>query len=119
MTDLKNILNHDEELNSEELLRYLEGNASEAERFAIENQMSDSAFVNEAVEGLQQFRDPALVKEYTSLLNQQLQKQTAKKMSRKFKRRLSKDNHWLVIAVLLLLLLCVTGFLLVHFYSKH
>ena len=118
MTDLKNILNHDEELNSEELLRYLEGKVTEEERFAIENQMADSAFMNEAMEGLQQFKDPALVKEYVTALNQQLQKQTAKKISRKNKRKF-KDQQWLIIAILSILLLCVTGFLLVHFYSKH
>ena len=37
MTDLKDILHQDEEMNQEELLRYLEGNATPEERFAIEN----------------------------------------------------------------------------------
>jgi hypothetical protein len=118
MTDLKNILNHDDELNSEELLRYLEGKASEEERFAIENQMAGSAFLDEAMEGLHQFKDPALIKEYAEALNQQLQKQAAKKISRKNKRKL-KDQQWLVIAILAILLLCVTGFLLVHFHIRH
>lgn len=118
MTELKHILNHDDELNSEELLRYLEGKASEEERFAIENQMADSVFVDEAMEGLLHFKDPALVKEYVAQLNKQLQKQTEKKIFRKKKRRI-QEQHWLVIAILAILLLCVTGFLLVHFYSRH
>ena len=118
MTDLKDILNHEEELSSEELLRYLQGNATEEERFAIEKQMADSSFVDEAVEGLQNFKDPAQVKEYVDQLNQQLQKQTVKKAFRKNKRKL-KDQNWLVIAILAILLLCVTGFLLIHFTMKH
>ena len=82
MTELKDILNHDDELSSEELIRYLQGNASEEERFAIEKQMADSEFVNEAIEGLQNFKDPAQVTEYVDQLNRQLQKQTTKKLAR-------------------------------------
>lgn len=118
MTDLKDILNHEEELSSEELMRYLQGNATEEERFAIEKQMADSAFIDEAVEGLQHFGDPAQVKEYVNQLNKQLQKQTAKKLLRKSKRKI-KDQHWIIIAILAILLLCVTGFLLIHFSIKH
>ena len=118
MTDLKDILNHEDELSSEELMRYLEGNATEEERFAIEKQMADSSFIDEAVEGLQNFKDPAQVKEYVEQLNKQLQKQTAKKAFRKNKRKL-KDQNWLIIAILAILLLCVTGFLLIHFSMKH
>jgi hypothetical protein len=118
MNDLKNILNHDEELDSEELIRYLQGEASEEERFAIEKQMAESSFVNEAVEGLQNFKDPALVKEYVTQLNIQLQKSTAKKVLRKSKRKL-KDESWLVISILGILLLCVVGYLLIHFTTKH
>jgi hypothetical protein len=117
MTDLTNILNHDEEPGTEELIRYLQGNASEEERFAIEKQMADSDFVNEAVEGLQDFKDPARVREYVLQLNKQLQKQTAKKIKRKNKRKL-KEQNWLVIAVLAILFLCVAGYLLIHFISK-
>lgn len=118
MTDLKDILNHEDELSSEELMRYLQGNATEEERFAIEKQMADSTFIDEAVEGLQHFRDPAQVKEYVNQLNKQLQKQTAKKLLRKSKRKV-EDQNWIIIAILAILLLCVTGFLLIHFSIKH
>ena len=118
MTDLKDILKHDEELNADELIKYLQGNASEEERFAIENQMADSSFVNDAIEGLQHFKDPVQVKEYVEQLNKQLQKQTTKKASRRNKRKL-KDQNWLIIAILAILLLCVTGFLLIHFAMRH
>lgn len=119
MTDLKDILHHDDEPRSEELIRYLQGNASEEERFAVEKQMAESSFVNEAIEGLQDFKDPAQVREYVDQLNRQLQKHTAKKISRKKKRKL-KDENWLIIAILAVLALCVAGYFLIHFYSvKH
>lgn len=119
MSNLTNILKHDEELNSEELLRYLHGQSTEEERFAIEKQMVDSDFVNEAIEGLQHFKDPEQVKLYMEQLNRQLQKQTDKKLLRRNKRKL-KDQNWLTIAILAVLLLCVAGYLLIHFLRvKH
>jgi hypothetical protein len=119
MNELEHILEHDDELDHEELIRYLEGTASEEERFAIEKLMADSSFVNDAVEGLQNFADPATLAKYTAELNKQLQKQTGKRLLRKSKRKL-KDQNWLIIAILGILLLCVVGFLLIHFYTnKH
>ena len=119
MTDLKEILNSGEELSQEAIERYLQGKASEEERFAIENQMADSAFLDDAVEGLQGFKDPAKRDDYVEQLNKQLQKYTAIRLARK-KRRKLKEQNWLVIAILGILLLCVAGYLLIHFYSaKH
>ncbi len=118
MSDLKHILNDPDGMSEEELLRYLEGHASEEERFAVENMMAESAFVDDAVEGLQQFKNPGEIKESIEQLNRQLQKQTQKKNSRKKKRRI-EPNHWIVIAILGILLLCIIGFLLIHFQIKH
>ena len=119
MADLKDILNQEDELNNEELMKYLLGKTSEEERFAIEKQMADDSFVNDAVEGLQNFKDPVQVHEYVEQLNRQLQKHTTQKLIRKKKRKL-KEQNWLVIAILAILLLCVAGYLLIHFYSiKH
>lgn len=120
MSNLTNILKHDEELNSEELLRYLHGQSTEEERFSIEKQMADSDFVNEAIEGLQHFKDPGQVKLYVEQLNRQLQKQTDKKTQRRNKRKLKDQSWWLTVAILAILLLCVTGYLLIHFLRvKH
>ena len=119
MADLKDILNHDDELSNEELMKYLQGNASEEERFAVEKQMAGDAFVNDAIEGLQNFKDPVQVHEYVEQLNRQLHKHTTKKLIRKKKRKL-KEQNWLVMAILAILFLCVAGYLLIHFYSiKH
>lgn len=119
MADLKDILNQEDELNNEELMKYLQGNASDEERFAVEKQMAGDFFVNDAVEGLQHFKDPVQAHEYVEQLNRQLQKHTTQKLIRKKKRKL-KEQNWLVIAILAILLLCVAGYLLIHFYSiKH
>ncbi len=115
MADLKDILSTDDELNQDDLLRYIEGDVSDEERFAIEKQMADSSFMDDAVEGLQRFKDPEQAKIYAEQLNQQLQKYTALRQARK-KRRKLKDQNWVVIAILGILVLCVAGYLLIHFF---
>ena len=117
MADLKDILNQQDDLNNEELMKYLQGNLSEEERIALEKQLTDDSFVSDAVEGLQHFKDPVQVQEYVEQLNRQLQKQTNQKLARKKKRKL-KEQNWMIIAILAILLLCVAGYLLIHFYSR-
>ncbi|TAG29334.1 MAG: hypothetical protein EAZ35_11140 [Sphingobacteriia bacterium] len=117
MNDWKHILREEEELNEQELLQYLQGNASDESRFNIEKTMADTNFVNDAVEGLQQFNNPAKLTAIKNQLNQELIRITLKKPARKKMRRLA-DQYWLIISVLGILVLCVVGYLLIHFYSK-
>jgi hypothetical protein len=118
MADLNDILQTGDELDREDLLKYLQGNASDEERFAVERQMAESDFVGDAVEGLQQFGNQQEMRKYVDDLNRQLQKYTSARSARKNKRRL-KDNNWLIIAILGILLICVAGYLLIHFNTKH
>ena len=117
MSDLINILSNDADPNEEMLKKYLNGSASEEERFAIENQMAEDPFMNEAVEGLQSFNDPATLQDYVTQLNKQLQQQTAKKKKRKLKRRL-KDQKWTILSIMLVLGLCVLAYLTIHLSNK-
>lgn len=118
MSDLNNILSQGAEPNEEALKRYLEGTASPEERFAIENKMADEAFMNDAVEGLQSFKDPQLIQDYVTQLNSQIQKQTNRKIQRKIARRL-KDQNWTIIAIVLVLLLCLLAYFTIHLSQKH
>jgi len=117
MTDWNDILKNEEELNEQELMKYLEGNPSAEERYAIEKQMAESDFMNDAVEGLQQFHHPTKLIALRDQLNKQLRIVTSKKVKRTKSRKL-KDQQWLVIAVFAILSLCVLGYLLIHFYLK-
>jgi anti-sigma factor RsiW len=69
MEDITNILQHDDDVNEEELKKYLSGNISDEERYAIEKKMADSPFVNDAVEGLQQFSSRQKLDKYVNHLN--------------------------------------------------
>ncbi|MBH2004490.1 MAG: hypothetical protein I8H66_07365 [Sphingobacteriia bacterium] len=114
MADWNDILNDEEPLNEQELMKYLGGNPSEEARFAIEKQMAGSAFVNDAVEGLQQLGSPEKLQALKDQLNRQLQKETSKRTKRKKKRGIA-DQQWLIVAILAILLLCIAGYLMIHF----
>jgi hypothetical protein len=113
MSDLNNILNQGSEPNEDALKRYLAGRASEEERFAIENQMADEAFMNDAIEGLQNFKSQHQMQDYVNQINKELHKQTKKKKSRRIKRHL-EDQNWTLISVILIIILCILGYFVIH-----
>jgi hypothetical protein len=113
MTDLKNILNHGPEPSEEALKRYLEGTASEDERFMIEHQMTDEAFMNDAVEGLQHFKDPQVIQDYVNKINKELLKQTIRKKRSRLKRHI-EDQHWTLLSVIIIIILCILGYFVIH-----
>lgn len=118
MSDLKNILNNGFEPNEEALKRYLEGTASAEERFMIENQMTDEAFMNDAVEGLQQFKNPQVMEDYVKKINKELHKQTQKKKKHKIKRHI-EDQHWTLLSIIVILILCILGYFVIHLAIHH
>ncbi|MBY0481923.1 MAG: hypothetical protein K2Q21_11240 [Chitinophagaceae bacterium] len=113
MSDIKNILSKGPEPGEDALKKYLEGTASPEERFAIENQMADEAFMNDAVEGLQNFKSQQLAHDYVKDINKQIQKQTLRKKRRRIRRQI-EDQNWTLISILLILVLCVLGYLVIH-----
>lgn len=113
MADLTNILHNNNELTDEQLMSYLQGSLSEAERNTIEQQMVKDDFINDAVEGLEILANKAQLPDYIQQLNRQLQKNTAVKTQRKAKRKL-KDNPWIVIAIGIILMICVLGYYILH-----
>ncbi|MBX9734610.1 MAG: hypothetical protein K2X37_11165 [Chitinophagaceae bacterium] len=117
MSDWKNILPSTGSITEEQLMQYLAGNASEELRFEIEKQMSESPFLDDAVEGLQQYKNPAAISALQLQLRQQL-KQTLNPKAKRNKRRIFKDQYWLIYAVFGVLILCVIGYLIIHFYGR-
>ena len=114
--DLKDILsNLNKDIEQEKLLDYLNKNLSAAEAHDIEKQMADDEFMNDAVEGLENFKDKKDVSLMVQQLNSELKKQTAKKKARKEKRRL-KDQPWLYITIVTLLILVIVAYVVIKKY---
>ncbi|MFW2475929.1 MAG: hypothetical protein ACN4EP_03390 [Sediminibacterium sp.] len=118
MSDLKDILQDDDGLKQEDLLRYLEGKTSAEERYAIEKRMADSEFINDAVEGLQDFQDKRKLDQYARQLNLQLQKQTSKGRRNKRRRQLN-SQQWTLITIVTILLLCILAYWVIRIYQHN
>jgi len=116
MEDLLNIWNADDELNEDELINYVKGESSEGEEHAVEKQMADSLFVDDAVEGLQQFSSTDKLNAYVQQINKDLHKQLTK---RKFKNLTPiTGSLWQIIAVIIIILLCILGYVVIEMIRK-
>jgi hypothetical protein len=114
--ELKDILsNLNKDIEQDKLLDYLNKNLSYAEAHEVEKQMADDEFMNDAVEGLENFKNKKDLSLLVEQLNADLKKQTAKKKLKKEKRKL-KDQSWLYITIVILLLLAIIGYLVIKKY---
>ena len=114
--ELKNILsNLNKEIEQEKLLDYLNKKLSAPEAHEVERQMADDAFMNDAVEGLEDIKNKNDLTRYIEQLNHGLKKQLEKKNKRKEKRKL-QDQPWLYLTIVILLILIVISFVVI---KKH
>ncbi len=119
MADFKDILpDNEDHLNEDELMKYLEGNLSEADKHAFEEKMQASGFVNDAVDGLQAVKNKQHLYDYVHNLNKTLEKQLAAKKQRKEKRTI-KHISAVILTALIILLICIIGYVAIHLYHKN
>jgi anti-sigma factor RsiW len=111
--ELFNILaNSNKDIDNQQLMDYLSGNLSGEPLHDLERSMADNAFLNDAVEGLQQVRSQKDLQVYVEQLNAALQRSVAKKKERRMKRRL-KENPWTYLVILLILALCIVAWMMI------
>jgi predicted secreted protein len=114
----KDILSHlSTEVDQETLLLYLQGKLSEEKKNEVEKKLMENEFADDAMEGLQQFRDKQQVAYTVEMLNRDLKKKLEKKKKRREKMRI-KDQPWLYIAILILILLIVICYVVIRHYLK-
>ncbi len=118
MTDLKDILfDNEEQLNEEELKNYVEDNLPENDKRAFEKKMENSGFVNDAVDGLKAFKNNQNLVGYVNQLNKNLEKHLLSKKQGKEKRKI-KNLSWILLSALIILLICIIGYISIHFYKN-
>jgi hypothetical protein len=112
--DLLNILsNSNKDIDNQQLMDYLSGKLSGEEKHAVEKEMADSDFMNDAVEGLENIGNKRDIQGYVDELNASLQKSLMRKKQRRLKRRL-KEGPWGYLAILLIIILCIAAYILVR-----
>jgi phage terminase small subunit len=114
--EIINILsNSNKDIDNQKLMDYLSDKLSGEDKHEVEKLMADSDLVNDAVEGLQQFENKKSLSAFVDQLNADLQKQLRKKAHRKQKHKL-RDQPWLYLSIVIILLLVVIGFIVI---KKH
>jgi hypothetical protein len=111
--NLKDILSHlSTDIDQETLLLYLQDKLSEEKKHEVEKKLLDNEFANDAMEGLQEFKDKQRVSLMVEMLNRDLKKKTEKKKQRREKMRL-KDQPWLYISIIIIILLIIISYIVI------
>ena len=116
--DLLNILSHsNKDIDNQKLMDYLSDKLSAEEKHALEKAMIDSEMMNDAMEGLDGFKNKKDVPALVEQLNINLKKQLYKKKSKKEKRSI-KDLLWLYLTIILILIIILIGFFVIKYLDS-
>ena len=116
MDDLLNILSYsNKDIDNQKLMDYLSGQLSGEEKHELEKQMSDSDLLNDAMEGLENFKNRKDIGLLVAQLNANLHSQIEKKKLHKRKRVL-KEQPWIYLTIVLILSLIIICFIVI---KKH
>lgn len=111
--DLLNILsNSNKDIDSQKLMDYLAGKLSEQEKHEVELWMADNEFANDAMEGLEKAGNKKDINIYVDQLNKELNQYIKQKKQRRHRRKL-KEQHWTLLAILLILALGILAYIVI------
>ena len=115
---IKDILSHlNPDIDQETLLLYLQNKLSEEKKHELEKKLLENEFAGEAMEGLQEIHDKQQIAYMVEMLNRDLKNKLEKKKKRREKMRI-KDQPWLYISVLILILLIVISYMVIQKFLK-
>ena len=101
------------DVDQETLLLYLQGKLSEEKKHEVEKQLLQHEFNEDAIDGLQEFKDKEQLQYMVEMLNRDLKKKTEKKKERREKMKI-KDQPWLIVSILILILLIALAYIFIH-----
>jgi anti-sigma factor RsiW len=111
--DLLNILsNSNKDIDNQKLMDYLSGRLPNEQKHEVERWMADNNFSEEALEGLQQFKDPQALQSYVDTLHKDLYKHLQQRKKRKEKRKI-KEAPWLYLSAFLILVLSIIAYIII------
>ncbi|TDH27931.1 hypothetical protein EXU57_05550 [Segetibacter sp. 3557_3] len=108
----------DEEVNDDELLKYVNGDLPDEDIHRIEQKIASSAFVNDAVDGLQEFNNKERLNSYVRQLNKDLHIHLNARKSKQQKRQI-KDYPYTWITIIVVLSICILGYFVIHLYKNN
>jgi anti-sigma factor RsiW len=116
--DLLNILsNSSKDIDNQQLMDYLAGKLPDDQQHALEAQMAENDFMNDALEGLEHVKDKKDINLVIDQLNRDLQKKLQQKKKKKLKRKLPQQR-WVYAAILLILAILIATWLMIVKYQQ-
>lgn len=100
------------EIPEDDLLSHVRGELHGEELHDLQAQSVDDPFLEDAMEGLEKVDKKDDIKSTVTSLNQQLRKQV-KSAKKKRKGKLTTNESWLYYNILIILLLCIIGYIVV------
>ena len=100
------------DIDQETLLLYLQGKLSDEKKHEVEKQLLNNDFDEDAVEGLQEFKDKEQLQYMVEMLNRDLKTRTEKKKKRREKMKI-KDQPWLYISIIILFILIAISYMVI------
>jgi len=100
------------DIDQETLLLYLQGKLSDEKKHEVEKQLLNNDFDEDAMDGLQEFKDKEQLQYMVEMLNRDLKKRTEKKKKRREKMKI-KDQPWLYISIIILFILIAISYLVI------
>ena len=97
---------------------YLSGKLSNSEKHEVEKIMSDSHFINDAIEGLQNVDDKNKLQAYVDQLNKELHQQLQKPRDRREEKKI-QEYPWTYLAIILILGLSILGYIVIRMFLHH
>ena len=114
----KDIFSHlSTDIDQETLLLYLQDKLSTEMKHEVEKKLLESDFTDDAVEGLKEIKDKKQITYMIEMLNRDLKKKLEKKKQRREKMRI-KDQPWLYISILIVILLIIVSYIVIHKYLQ-
>ncbi len=116
--DLLNILSHsNKDIDNQVLMDYLSGTLNQHDQHLVEEWLEANPFAADAVEGLQAIGDKEALAAYVQQLNAGLRKHIQQRKQLREKRRW-KDNPVAYIAIIIILILIVLGYVVIRLKSR-
>ena len=101
------------DIDQETLLLYLQGKLSEEKKNDVEKKILENEFADEALEGLQQFKNKTDLSVLVEQINHDLRNKLAKKKKRREKLKL-KEEPWLYLVILIIIILITISYIIIH-----
>ena len=110
--------NVEKKLEEKDIIAYLENQLPEEKAYLLENEINDSTFFDEAMEGLEQIKNKKEIPTIVQDINFKLKKSLKKKQMLKIPQIFLNNQLLTIITTIAILLLVCIGFLLYKMYTS-